>query len=287
MKNLKQVIAQIKNITADQTENLPSLLWQLICYSPKMPLRLVQQQLLAEATPFSLKVEDEYFSKKQLLFNGFKWGNGKRKVLITHGWGSKAADFTEMITALQKIDDLQIIAFDAPGNGSSAGGLSNLLLFAEAVKAIISNCGLPNVMIGHSLGAMANVFALKELRMKPGLLISLAPLVRLKENFETSLSAVGVPKLNQDQFLKQFEIHFGRTASSFNLLDLYDFDSSLNHWLAYDRQDQVLPYPYLEEFLAAKPFIKSQHYEGAGHERIIKAEQVILDVAEQVKLLVH
>ena len=111
-----------------------------------MPVRLQQEQLLNEAEKFSLRVSDDYFAKKDLLFNGFKWGNGSRKVLITHGWGSKAADFSEIITGLKRVNDLEIIAFDAPGNGSSEGELSNLLLFSEAVKAIILNYGKPD---GH------------------------------------------------------------------------------------------------------------------------------------------
>src|ERR1700748_3158719 len=119
MKKLRQVFAEIKSGTYHSEEELNQLIWQLICYSPKMPVRLQQQQLLDEAEKFSLNAKDDYFEHKKLNFNGFKWGTGKHKVLITHGWGSKAADFAEMIIALREIDDLEIIAFDAPGNGSS------------------------------------------------------------------------------------------------------------------------------------------------------------------------
>ena len=125
MKKLKQIFTEVKTGSSRRPEELNQLLWQLICYSPKMPVRFQQQQLLDEAEEFSLKAKDDYFAHKELIFNGFKWENGKHKVLITHGWGSKAADFSEMITALREIDDLEIIAFDAPGNGSSEGELSN------------------------------------------------------------------------------------------------------------------------------------------------------------------
>ncbi len=161
MKKLKQIITQVKTFPTDKPDELNDLLWQLICYSPKMPVRLLQEQLLNEAERFSLTVTDDYFANKELQFNGFKWGNGQFKVLITHGWGSKAADFTEIITALKEVNDLEIIAFDAPGNGSSEGELSNLLLFSEAVKSIILKYGKPDFVIGHSLGAMANVKAHK------------------------------------------------------------------------------------------------------------------------------
>jgi hypothetical protein len=73
------------------------MLWQLICYSPKMSPRLQQQQLLDEAQKFTLPVDDPHFAKSVLNFNGFIWGDGSKKVLISHGWGSKAIDFDEVI----------------------------------------------------------------------------------------------------------------------------------------------------------------------------------------------
>lgn len=283
MKKLKQIVDQVKAYSTNQEKNIDSLLWQLICYSPKMPLRLSQEQLLAQSAKFNITVKDEYFTKKALTFNGFIWGEGKHKVLITHGWGSKAADFTEMISALKENKDLQIFAFDVPGNGSSEGELSNLLLFVEAVKTVVSNYGQPDIVIGHSLGAMANIISLKEMNFKPPLLISLAPLIRLKEHFIATMTSTGVSQANQNQFFKSFEEHFQRSAASFNLNNWYFFDKSFNHWLAYDTNDMVSPNIYLKEFLNAHPYIKSTNYDNAGHERIIKNEEVINAIKALIK----
>jgi len=277
MKRLKQIFNEIKDGQSHTQAELNQLLWQLICYSPKVPLRHHQQQLLDEAEKFTLKVKDEYFARRQLSFNGFKWGNGKHKILLTHGWGSKAADFTELITALKDIGDLQIIAFDAPGNGSSEGELSNLLLFVEAIKATILEYGNPDILIGHSLGAMANVIALKDTEVKPSLLISLTPLIRLKENFESSMTAAGVSSKAQRDFFESFESHFGTHASEYNLIDLYDFKGT--HWLAYDENDLISPFIFMKEFLAANPAIESHNYEGVGHEKIIRSSEAIESIA--------
>lgn len=286
MKKLKQIFTEVKESSSLSPGELNQLLWQLICYSPKMPVRFQQQQLLDEAEKFSLHARDNNFAHKELTFNGFKWGNGKHKILITHGWGSKAADFAEMIMALQEIDDLEIIAFDAPGNGSSEGELSNLLLYIEAVKAIIARYGKPDVILGHSLGATANMIALKELMMSPQLLISLTPLIRLKENFEASMSAAEVSKQAQDDFLKSFEEVFQTPASRYNMTDLYDFDGKVSHWLAYDQLDLVSPSGFIEEFLTANQSVEDSCYEGIGHERIIKSTEVINDVKFRVKNLI-
>jgi len=284
MKKLRQIITQIRTDTTISPDEFNELLWQLICYSPKMPVRLQQQQLLDEAEKFSLTVKDEYFEKRDLRFNGFKWGNGSHKVLITHGWGSKAADFAEIITSLRGINNLEIIAFDAPGNGSSEGELSNLLLFVQAVKAIVYAYGNPDIFIGHSLGAMANIVALKEMTLSPSLLISLAPLIRLKENFEYSMNMVDIPHKAQDTFLKSFENKFGKPASFYNLKDWYPFDEQVKHWLAYDQNDPISPNGYLEEFLNTYPSVISQNYVDTGHERIIKSTQIINDLVDEVRI---
>jgi pimeloyl-ACP methyl ester carboxylesterase len=288
MKKLKQIIQQVKTLSAENPDELPDLLWQLICYSPKMATRLQQEQLLNEAERFSLQVDDDYFAKRKLTFNGFKWGSGKHKVLLTHGWGSKAADLADIITALNNIPDIQVIAFDAPGNGSSEGELSNLLLFAEAAKAIALAYGKPDVLIGHSLGAMANIKAVGELGYSPALLVSITPLVRLKENFEASMNLAEVPKPAQAAFLQSFEDLYERPAAYYNLNDRYAFGAGtevleVNHWLAFDHADAVSPYAYLEEFLSTRPFIRATAYDGAGHERILKSAEMIGDLVEEVR----
>jgi len=282
MKKLKTVFNQVKSLNGAEAPDMVGLLWQLICYSPKMPVRLQQQQLLDEAKPFTLEVDDPHFAKSTLKFNGFIWGDGTRKILITHGWGSKAADFAELITALKNIPGTQVIAFDAPGNGSSEGELSNLMLFAKAAEAVIKTFGAPDVVIGHSLGGMANAIAIKKTGIKPALLISIAPLINLKENFIASLDAADVAPGLQDKFFVDFESLFDMDASDFTLDNLYPADAITRHWLAYDQEDKIAPFVFLESFLIAHPEIETKVYEGRGHERIIKDDNVIADIVNLI-----
>ena len=282
MKKLKQIIHQIKNLPADKADELEQLLWPYLCYSPKMPLRLAQEQLLQDAETVSLTVYDEFFAGKELAFNAFRWGNGKVKVLLTHGWGSKAADFNELIAALLTFEDMEIIAFDAPGTGSSEGDLSNLLLFKLAVEAVLKQYGHPDVLIGHSLGAMANVFALGDMEVKPSVLISITPLVRLKENFQASMDVLNIAPERQAAFFESFQERFHVAASSFTLDKLYAFDDLMNHWIAFDSSDEISPYPYLQEFLSHHPSIQETDYKDVGHSKAIKSTEVIADILARV-----
>jgi pimeloyl-ACP methyl ester carboxylesterase len=283
MKKLKQIVEQVKYLIAEnKPDDLNSMLCQLICYPPKMALRLHQEQLLGEAEKFTVTVNDPYFTNRQLQINGFKWGTGKHQVLLSHGWGSKAADFDGLINALRENHELQIVAFDAPANGSTEGDLSNLLLFANTVKAVIAATGKPDVAIGHSFGTMANVSALTDLNIIPKLLVSIAPFILLQENFIKSMTAVGVPAGAQQAFLDDFNSRYGIYPSEYAMQKLYTFDDTLNHWLAYDDRDMMLPDAYLQDFLKAHPSIKTKNYSGAGHERIIKSAELIGGVVERV-----
>lgn len=278
MKTLKHIISQIQSSENESSPEFKSLLWKYICYSPKMAAHLQQQQLLDLSEIHTLKVNDPHFAKGDLNFNTFKWGKGKHKILLTHGWGSKAIDFSDIITSLSQNEDFEIIAFDAPGSGSSEGELSNLLLFVQAIKAIVTHYGQPNILIGHSLGALANIIAMKDLQIKPSVLISLTPLLKLKENFEASMNAVGISPSAQADFLNSFAEKFGVAASHFELVNWYGSNGQTIHWVGYDVNDKVLPFSYLQAFLEANSEISSKNYEDTGHERIIKFPAVIEDI---------
>lgn len=282
MKRLKQIVNELK---LTQAAPDAALTREFIFYSPKMPLRLHQEQLIATSKQFSLKVFDTYFTNAEITINCFSWGNGKRKVLLTHGWASKALDFYELIIELLKIDDLEIIAFDAPGNGSSISEFSNLMLYADSVKSIALNYVQPDVLIGHSLGGMANVIALQELGLTPDLLISIAPLIRLKENFEQSLDSVNIGIKDQDIFFSNFAEEFPVPVSHFNLTELYQLSPDLDHFLAFDPADHISPYSYLREFLDKYPAIKSKSFEEVGHYKILKSVEVIEDIVLRIQSL--
>lgn len=276
MKVLKQIIAEIKNTKYEDTESLQDLLLKYICYAPKMPLRIFQESLIERAEKHTLKVYDEYFSGNELAFQSFSWGKGSRKVLLTHGWGSKAADFYEIIMALEQMEDFQLIAFDASGNGASEGTLSSLLLFVEGVKAMVAHYGMPDVTIGHSLGAMANIMAMQQLQIHPKQIISIAPLINLGENFAASMDALAIPKAIQRTFFKNFEERFRSPIAYYDLVDWSNFTTvSSEHWIAYDSNDFVSPYSFMKTFLDSNSLIGATNYLDAGHERIIKSPAMI------------
>ncbi|QNK61285.1 alpha/beta hydrolase [Pedobacter sp. PAMC26386] len=280
MKYYRQIYQQAKDLSQMDSSTVDDLLWKLICYAPKIPLRLAQEELLKKATSFQLTVTDTYFTKKQLSFNGFKWGKGSRKILLTHGWSSKAADFSAVIEELMQLEDVEIIAFDAPGNGSSPAELSNLILYIDSIKEIIKQYGKPSIVIGHSLGAMANAIALQQADIKPDLLISIAPVIKLKALFSNMMNSVNIPEAIQNDFFTSFQATFNRPVSDYDLDTYYNYDQNVNHWIAFDGDDRVVDSTYLYSFLKDRPWINSVNYKGAGHEKLIKHPPLLHDLIQ-------
>jgi hypothetical protein len=273
LKTYKQRLLQVRQAQNDQ--ELISALWSYLSFSIRLPNRPHQNELLAQAVPFSMQAPDPYFAKKELTFNGYIWGTGRKKIYLTHGWSSKATDFTEIITALKNLDDVQIIAFDALGNGSSEGELSNLLLYVKPLEAIINTYGMPQILIGHSLGVMANVVALKEFQEQPELLISITPVAKLEQNFTGMMNHAGVSPEKQVSWFNAFEDNYKFPVRYFDMKTLYELSASTKHIVFYDEQDELLPYVQLAEFLKQQPQIITEAFNGAGHYKILKEPRLI------------
>jgi alpha-beta hydrolase superfamily lysophospholipase len=273
LKTYKQRLLQVKQAQNDQ--ELLSALWDYLSFSIRLPNRPHQSELLAQAIPFSMQAPDPYFAKKELTFNGYIWGTGSTKIYLTHGWSSKAADFTEIITALKDLEDVQIIAFDALGNGSSEGELSNLLLYVKPLEAIINTYGMPTILIGHSLGVMANIVALKEFQQQPELLISITPVVELEQNFTGMMNHAEVSPENQVSWFNAFKDYYKFPVDYFDMKTLYALPASTKHIVYYDEQDELLPYVQLAEFLQQQPQIITKAFNGAGHYKILKEPGLI------------
>ncbi|MEJ7560256.1 MAG: alpha/beta hydrolase [Pedobacter sp.] len=283
MKHLKQVIQSIKQQDESSSE-LQQLIWELICYSPKMPLRQHQQQLINLSEQILLKADDTYFSKKKLNFPCFIWGEGIKIVLLVHGWGSKALDFYDLIQGLLSLPDVKVIAFDAPGNGSAEGHLSNLFLFVDAIKEIEKLYGVPHAIIGHSLGGMAAVRVLHETRVYPELLITIAPLINLKDNFKGSMDNLGLSDESQQLFLDDFETLYQQSINNFHVPEMYDFAGSIKHMLIYEQNDTVSPITDIEEFLHQYPEVIPVKNEHTSHAKIISDAEVISNIVQQLKV---
>jgi len=96
---------------------------------------------------------------------GRRWGEGA-PVYLVHGWGGSASQLDPFVVPLVRAG-FSVVSFDGPSHGASDPGpsgprSSNILEFAEALRAVAARHGDPAGVVGHSAGATAAAVALRD-----------------------------------------------------------------------------------------------------------------------------
>ena len=89
------------------------------------------------------------------------WGGSNRKVLVVHGWESRATQLSGFVDVLVN-QGFEVVALDGPAHGASSGERANPWLFSQAVSQAIQAVGPFEAILGHSMGGNAVATALAQ-----------------------------------------------------------------------------------------------------------------------------
>ena len=95
-----------------------------------------------------------------VVYKNFTANSGKR-VLLAHGWSGRGTQMPDIAMALIK-EGYEIISFDAPAHGRSSGKMSMMPYFIDSIKFLEEKYGPFYAGIGHSLGGMSFLKAVKD-----------------------------------------------------------------------------------------------------------------------------
>lgn len=90
----------------------------------------------------------------------YQYGKSDKKVLLVHGWSGRGTQLFKIADALLK-EGYATVSFDAPAHGKSPGNSSIMLEFIASIFELEKQYGPFEVAIGHSLGGMALLNAVK------------------------------------------------------------------------------------------------------------------------------
>ena len=100
----------------------------------------------------------------------YQWGEDDPRVLALHGWGADSTTMTAVVDVAVAQGD-SVVCFDAPGHGASRGSQATITEYAEAIGAVLQRFTGIEVVVAHSLAAIAAVAAIA--RSGPGRVQSL------------------------------------------------------------------------------------------------------------------
>lgn len=231
------------------------------------------------------EIEMDTHSKQQLLkieslnkkVMVYQYGASSKKILLVHGWSGRGTQLVKIADELLKLG-YSTVSYDAPGHGKAPGKTSNMSEFIAAALQIEKEFGPFEYAIGHSLGGMTVLNAIKRgLNVKKAVIIGSGDVVEdILNDFVLKLKL----KSNIAQRMKSnFENRLGETMNSYSAY-IAAKEISVPVLVVHDENDDDVPvsaahhiYKHLEkgQLLITKEL---------GHRKILGDSKVIKKIVE-------
>ena len=91
----------------------------------------------------------------------YEYGKSERKVLLVHGWSGRGTQLVKIADELLN-NGFMTVSFDAPSHGKSKGSSTIMTEFIASILEIDKKYGPFEFTIGHSLGGMSILNAIKQ-----------------------------------------------------------------------------------------------------------------------------
>ena len=91
----------------------------------------------------------------------YKFGKSDKKVLLVHGWSWRGTQLFKIADELVK-HGYETVSFDAPAHGKSPGKTTHMVDFIASILEIEKQYGPFEAAVGHSLGGMSVLNAIKQ-----------------------------------------------------------------------------------------------------------------------------
>ena len=160
--------------------------------------------------------EMEHKSTQQLLYIPainksvvtYEYGKNNRKILLVHGWSGRGTQLFRIADELVKLG-YSIISFDAPAHGKSKGKTTIMSEFIYSILEIDKQFGPFEIAIGHSLGGMSVLNAIKDgLHVDKAIIIGSGDIVQdiLDEFIEKLGLKQEISELLRDHFENKYQV---------------------------------------------------------------------------------
>lgn len=212
--------------------------------------------------------------------NAAIWGSGDKKVLLMHGWESRATHMYSLVEPLLE-SGFQVVAIDGPMHGHSAGDQANLVAFSEAILAAEVAFGPFVAAVGHSLGAAALTYAI-ELGAKINccaLISSPACILDVLHGFG---GFMGLPKKAQTRFVQYIEAETGVPARDLDMGRILS-ETKMKTLLVHAQDDQEIPINALKKIHKAWPKSEILMADNLGHRKIIRDTDIAKGVQQFIQ----
>lgn len=210
----------------------------------------------------------------------YEYGKSDKKVLLVHGWSGRG---TQLITIANTLLELgySTISYDAPAHGKSPGKTSNMKEFIAANLELEKIYGPFDYAIGHSLGGMAVLNAVKQgLKVKKAVVIGSGDII--DDIITDFISNLKLKSGIADKMKIKLEKRFGETMNKFSAY-IAAREITIPVLVMHDEDDDdvsVKAAHHIHENLKQAEIMITQ---GLGHRKILGDRKIIEKMVSFIK----
>lgn len=216
--------------------------------------------------------------KKEIVV--YEYGNSSQKILLVHGWSGRGTQLAKIAEALVK-SGYSTVSFDAPAHGRAPGKTSMMPYFIESIHYLEKEFGPFEAAIGHSLGGMSSLRAVKEgLNIKKLVIIGTAnSITHITREFNRNLKmgdkiAAKMKAYFDEKFGADMDEYSGAVSAK---------DVKIPSLVIHDKQDVDVHVSSAYEIADALENSEIFITEGLGHRRILGDKNVINKITTFLK----
>lgn len=207
----------------------------------------------------------------------YAWGTGPETIILVHGWRSRASRWATLVAALES-PQRTIVAFDAPGNGDSAGRRTTVLDYAAIIRLLAARHGDVQAIVGHSFGVLASFLAVRE-GVSTRRLIGISGMASATQLLDTFSAQLGLSERAKLGLARRFERRvFPDEPDLWHrfVSELDPTETRIPLLLLHDAGDPSVPYSQAEIIAQAHlGAVTLERTDGLGHHRILNDPAVI------------
>lgn len=212
--------------------------------------------------------------------NIYNYGSGKKGILLVHGWSGRGTQLVKIAEAMLDLG-YSTISFDAPAHGKSEGSTTIMTEFIASIIAIEKQFGPFEYAIGHSLGGMSIINAIKQnLTVKKAVIIGSGDLIQdIIDDFIRNLQLK--PKVG-NQMRIHFENKYGVAMNNYST-SVVASQVKIPVLIIHDENDDDVTIKAAYNIHKHLPNSKLIITKELGHRKILGNQKVIDEIKDFIK----
>ena len=204
--------------------------------------------------------------------NVYEYGKSSKKVLLVHGWSGRGTQLCKIADEMIRLG-YSTVSFDAPAHGKSPGNSTIMVDFIASVIEIDKQFGPFEIAIGHSLGGMTVMNAIKEgLQVKKAVIIGSGDIVQdITDDF---ISKLGLKPEISKLLCERFENKYGGIMDDYSAYKAAE-TTLIPTLVIHDENDPEVPVKagmHIHQHLKNGELMLTKRL---GHRKILADHQVI------------